>query len=73
VTHGALRGVMAVFVGLLATVLVTLGSPLLATPAAVVLGAAAFTAVRSLRWNSIVVFGAGLGAWAVYLVASGRI
>ena len=73
VTHGALRGVMAVFVGLLATVLVTLGAPLLATPAAVMLAAGAFVAVRSLRWNPIVVFAAGLTAWALYLAATGRL
>ncbi len=68
---GAVAGVMAVFVGLLASVALSLGRPVLALPAALVLLAAAFVAVRVARWNLLAVFGAGLAAWAVYLALGG--
>ncbi len=68
---GAVGGVMAVFVGLLASVALTLGRPVLGLPAALVLLAAAFVAVRVVRWNLLAVFGAGLAAWAAYLALGG--
>ncbi len=68
---GAVAGVMAVFVGLLASVALSLGRPLLPLPAALVLLAAAFVAVRVARWNLLIVFGAGLAAWAAYLALGG--
>ncbi|MGC8634224.1 MAG: chromate transporter [Candidatus Limnocylindrales bacterium] len=69
---GALAGVMAVFVGLLASVALTLGRPLLAAPGALILLASAFVAVRMARWNLLVVFGGGLAAWAAYLALGGH-
>ncbi len=68
----AVAGVMAVFVGLLASVALSLGRPVLALPAALILLAAAFVAVRVARWNLIAVFGAGLTAWAIYLALGGH-
>ncbi len=68
---GAVAGVMAVFVGLLASVALSLGRPLLALPAALVLLAAAFVAVRVVKWNLLAVFGVGLAAWAAYLALGG--
>ena len=68
---GAVAGVMAVFVGLLASVALSLGRPVLGLPAALILLASAFVAVRLARWNLLVVFGAGLAAWAVYLALGG--
>ncbi len=69
--RGAVAGVMAVFVGLLASVALSLGRPVLGLPAALILLASAFVAVRMARWNLLVVFTAGLAAWAVYLVLGG--
>ncbi len=69
--RGAITGIMAVFVGLLATVLLSLGRLILPVPAALVLAAAAFVAVRVFKLNLIAVFGAGIGAWAVYLALGG--
>jgi chromate transporter len=67
---GAIAGVMAVFVGLLATVVLSLGRQVLPVPAALVLAAAAFVAVRVFKLNLIVVFGAGIVAWAAFLALS---
>jgi chromate transporter len=64
---GAIAGVMAVFVGLLATVVLSLGRQVLPVPAALVLAAAAFVAVRVFKLTLIVVFGAGIVAWAACL------
>jgi len=69
--RGAIAGTMAVFVGLLATVVLSLGRLVLPAPPALVLAAAAFVAVRAFKLNLIVVFGAGLGAWAAYLALGG--
>ena len=69
--RGAIRGIMAAFVGLLATVVLSLGQQILGVPAALVLAAAALAVVRSFRWNLLAVFGAGLAAWAVYLALGG--
>ncbi len=68
---GAIAGVMAVFVGLLATVVLSLGRQVLPDPAALVLAAAAFVTVRVFKANLIAVFGAGLAAWAAYLLLAG--
>jgi chromate transporter len=68
---GAVAGVMAVFVGLLASVALSLGRPILGLPAALILLASAFVAVRMARWNLLVVFAAGLAAWSVYLALGG--
>jgi chromate transporter len=64
---GAIAGVMAVFVGLLATVVLSLGRQVLPVPAALVLAAAAFVAVRVFKLPLIAVFGAGIVAWAACL------
>jgi chromate transporter len=69
---GAVAGVMAVFVGLLASVALTLGRPLMAAPGALILLASAFVAVRMARWNLLLVFGGGLAAWAAYLALGGH-
>jgi chromate transporter len=71
--RAALRGVMAVFVGLLASVVVSLSPAVLAVPAAEVLAAAALVAVRVLRWNLLAVFGSGMAGWVIYLAATGHL
>jgi chromate transporter len=69
--RGAIRGVLAAFTGLLASVALALGHQILGVPAALVLAAAALAAVRAFRWNLLAVFAAGLTAWAIYLAAGG--
>jgi chromate transporter len=69
--RGAIAGVMAVFVGLLAAVTIDLGRLLVDVPAAVVLAVAAFVALRRFEWNLPLLFASGLGAWAVYVIAGG--
>jgi chromate transporter len=69
--RGAIRGVMAAFTGLLASMVLVLARPVLSVPAAVGFAAAGFVAVRTMRWPTIVVFAGGLAAWAVYLAAGG--
>jgi len=71
--RGAIRGIMAVFVGLLATVVLSLGRQILPVPAALVLAAAALVTVRSLKWNLLAVFGAGLAVWGIYLLLGGSV
>lgn len=71
--RGAIRGIMAVFVGLLATVVLSLGRQILPVPAALVLAAGALVAVRSFKWNLLAVFGAGLAAWGIYLLLGGSL
>jgi chromate transporter len=68
---GAIAGIMAVFVGLLATVVLSLGRQVLTVPAALVLAGGAFVAIRALKLNSLAVFGAGLVVWAAYLALGG--
>lgn len=68
---GAIRGVMASFTGLLASMVLVLARPVLPVPAAIGLAAAGFVAVRTLRWPTIAVFAGGLAAWAIYLAAGG--
>jgi chromate transporter len=69
--RGAIRGVMAAFTGLLASVVLSLGHQILGVPAALVLAAAALAAVRAFRWNLLAVFAVGLAGWAIYLAAGG--
>jgi chromate transporter len=63
VVRGALAGVMASFVGLLAVVLLQLGGVALTGPAAFALAGAAFVAVRWFKIDIIWVFLGGLVVW----------
>lgn len=65
--RGALAGVLASFVGLLAVVLLQLGGIALITPATIALAAAAFVAVRWFKLDIIWVFGSGIALWAAML------
>jgi len=71
--RGAIRGIMAAFVGLLGTVVFSLSQQILDIPAALVLAAATLAFVRAFKLNLLVVFGAGLAAWAVYLLINGPV
>ncbi len=62
--RGALAGVLASFVGLLAVVLLQLGSVGIVGPASLALAAGAFVAVRYFKWDIVWVFAAGLVLWA---------
>lgn len=62
--RGAVAGVLASFVGLLAVVILQLGGVALTTPAALALAAAAFVAVRWFRLDVVWVFVGGLVLWA---------
>jgi chromate transporter len=66
--RGALAGVMASFVGLLAVVLLQLGGLALTTPAAFALAGAAFVAVRWFKVDILWVFVGGLAVWGGLLV-----
>jgi chromate transporter len=61
--RGALAGVMASFVGLLAVVLLQLGGVALKSPAAFALAGAAFVAVRWFKVDILWVFVGGLTVW----------
>jgi chromate transporter len=63
VVRGALSGVMASFVGLLAVVLLQLGGVALTSPAAFALAGAAFVAVRWFKIDILWVFIGGLAVW----------
>lgn len=69
--RGAITGVMAAFTGLLASMVVVLARPIVPVPAALGLAAAAFVAIRVFKWNTLLIFAAGLAVWAVYLAAGG--
>jgi chromate transporter len=71
VVRGAIRGIMAAFVGLLAVVVLSLAHLVLPAPAAEVLAAAALVATRRFKWNTLAVFGVGLALWAIYLLLGG--
>lgn len=62
--RGALAGVLASFVGMLAVVVLQLGSVALTTPAAIVLAGAAFLAVRFYKLDIVWVFLGGLVFWS---------
>lgn len=68
---GAIAGIMASFVGLLAAVVLSMGRDVITVPAALVLALGAFAAVRAFKLNPPIVFGAGLALWASYLVLGG--
>ncbi len=63
VVRGALAGVIASFVGMLAFVILQLSGATLKSPAAFVFAAAAFAAVRWFDWDVLPVFGGGMLAW----------
>jgi len=67
--RGALAGVMASFVGLLAVVLLQLGGVALTGPAAFALAGAAFVAVRWFKVDILWVFVGGLAVWGGLLVS----
>lgn len=66
--RGALSGIMASFVGLLAVVLLQLGGVALTSSAAFALAAAAFVAVRWFKLDIIWIFLGGLTVWGGLLV-----
>ena len=66
---GALAGVLAGFVGLLAVVVLQLGRVGVTGPAALTMAAAAFIAVRFFKLDILWVFGGGLLIWAGLLAA----
>ena len=61
--QGAIRGVMAVFVGLLAGITLSLGQQALTNFMAFIFAAAALAALRFLKWDLLVVLAGGLLAW----------
>ena len=63
--RGALRGILAAFVGLLAVMLLELGKIGATRPSSIALAAASFIAVKYFRWDVIWVFLVGLSLWAV--------
>ena len=65
--RGALAGVLASFVGLLAIVILQLGSVALTSPATLALAAAAFVAVRWFKLDVVWVFVGGLALWVAML------
>lgn len=71
--QGAINGVMAAFTGFLASKGLVLARPVLPVPAAIGLAAAGFVAVRTLKWNTIVIFAGGLAVWTAYLAAGGSV
>ena len=67
--RGALAGVLASFVGLLAAVTLQLGQVALTSLAALALGAAAFVAVRFFKLDLLLVFVGGVAVWGILLLA----
>ena len=67
--RGALAGVLASFVGLLAMVTLQLGRVALTTSAALALAGAAFVAVRFFKLDLLLVFVGGLAVWEILLLA----
>jgi chromate transporter len=61
--RGALAGVLASFVGMLAVVILQLGGVALVTPVALALAAAAFVAVRFFKLDILWVLAGGLAVW----------
>ncbi len=66
--RGALSGVLASFVGLLAVVVWQIGQIGITGPATLALAAAAFAGVRFFKLDVAVVFGAGLALWVGLLL-----
>jgi chromate transporter len=67
--HGALAGVLAAFVGLLAATLVQLGGATLDSPVMVAFAAAAFVATRWFALDIGWVLGGGLALWTLLLAS----
>jgi len=65
--RGAIRGVMASFVGMLAWVTISLGAHVFENPLAWVMAGAALVALRYLKWDTLRIFGIGLLLWAAAL------
>ena len=65
---GALAGVLAAFVGLLAVVLLQLGRVGISGSLSLVLAAGAFVAVRYFKWDLLWVFAGGLALWGALVV-----
>lgn len=63
--RGALAGILAAFVGLLAVVTLQLGSVTGGQAGLLTLAATAFVAVRFFKLDVLWVFGGGLGLWAI--------
>ena len=63
VVKGALAGVLAAFVGLLAAMLLQLGAVISHSPSALIFAAGAFAAVRFFKLDILWVFGGGLALW----------
>jgi chromate transporter len=68
---GAIAGIMAAFVGLLAAVVLSMGRGVITVPAALVLAVATSAAIRAFKLSPPVVFGAGLAVWAAYIALGG--
>jgi chromate transporter len=66
--RGAVKGVLASFVGMLALVTLQLGQLALAGPASLILAGGAFVGARYLRWPLAALFAVGLLAWAGVLI-----
>jgi len=66
--RGAVAGVLAAFVGLLAAALVQLGGATLNSPLVMTFAAAAFVATRWLAVEITWIFAGGLAVWALVLV-----
>ncbi|MFI5270032.1 MAG: chromate transporter, partial [Chloroflexota bacterium] len=69
--RGALAGVLAAFVGLLAALVLSLGSASLQGPMAYTLAAAAFVAMRIFKLDVAWVLLGGLALWALHIVLAG--
>jgi chromate transport protein ChrA len=67
--RGALAGVLAAFVGLLAAMLLQLGGAVLHGPQMLALAAAAFVATRWFALDITWVFAGGLALWGLLLAA----
>lgn len=63
--RGALAGILAAFVGMLAVVTLQLGSLTGGRPGLLTLAAAAFVGVRFFKLDVLWVFAGGLGLWAI--------
>ncbi len=63
IVKGALAGVLAAFVGLLAAMLLQLGAIIAPHPVALIFAAAAFVSVRYFKADILLVFAGGLALW----------
>lgn len=71
VVKGALAGVLAAFVGLLAVVLIQLGRVGISGPASMVMAAGAFVAIRYFKWDLLWIFAGGLTIWSGLIILGG--